>query len=781
MRTYSIVKAKNQKRHLFFSRCFFCLTLFGFSVSNGLVEGQEPTPTLQTLLTTEAKEIEALRHHLEEWGTVTVSQPVQVYDTSAFNLGSDTDFDPTKTYIKGATGAQGGVSENLATYLGSGTDASLSADTGAVKATSTNTGSDNTQQTLSVVTPTPFPSPLPAASSSAISQRQALLLGINDKLTELIMRQMANPGESNASRYRTNFAIVQISVNPGWRTQENYIADCSATCYYNYDNFRIPRDRSAPQIEAADGKSVSLAPSVTDDNIRYAAAPKVFSVLPLLDAQTLDLQNSESQVTNLILRVAAQYPGSLGQVNFKQLFQAIRSYARSATSSTALTVTNSYSSGSTFGFRIAPSFTAILNPAARRSGSANRMISTSFPVLVTLIHLKADLDSYHWVEARLNSRWLLYQRPTFSHWLSRIGLPMHREKELDRFNWTNACAQAEAALGKIDSLYPGDASLSTQALRTDLWSLEAKGIGRVTRVALKPQSSNSGTPTISSIGPKGKRVSLSLTDPTVIVVTGENLVRPGVAVAGPYATTNILSVPPPASQPSGQACVVIFGPAVPPDANPSPTPGPLTLYCTAGSAISSDPITFPVKKQKSASSPPTIASIVPSPLKLPADSISINGKGFGEAIGSVLLDKKELSGTVQSWHDSEIDYSLPTAVLLPGEHSLSISINGQESKPASLLISRMPSLANLYISKDGKSLTLNGSGFGPKNEKADFLKINEFNVSKFTSWTDAKIEFDNPSTDTIKSGVSEQIEMFLDADAAPNPTAKAALVVDTQK
>jgi hypothetical protein len=157
---------------------------------------------------------------------------------------------------------------------------------------------------------------------------------------------------------------------------------------------------------------------------------------------------------------------------------------------------------------------------------------------------------------------------------------------------------------------------------------------------------------------------------------------------------------------------------------------------------------------------------------------------FGFSMPNGLVDGQEPTPSLQTLlkqEATEIDYALPAAVLLPGERSLSISINGQESKPASLLISRMPSLANLDISKDGKSLTLNGSGFGPKNEKTDFLNINEFKVSKFTSWMDSKIEFDNPSPDTIKSGASEQIEMFLDADAAPNPTAKAALVVDTQK
>ena len=763
----------DKKANRFILVCIICVSPFGLNLSNGPLYGQESNPDLRTL----AKEIEVLRNHLEEWGTVTVSQPVVVSDKSAFNLGSDSDFDSTKTYIKGATGVQGGASENSAGYFGSGTDASLSSGTGNVKATATNTGTDNSQQTLSVVTPTPFPSLSPVVSAPVISQREALLLGINDKLTELIMRQMANPREYNSSKYRVDFAIVQISVNPGWRTQQNYVADCSATCYYIDWQNRIPRDSTLPQIETADGKSSPSAPTVTQDNIRYAAAPKVFSVLPLLDAQTLDLQNSESQVTNLIFRVAAQYPGSLGQVNFKQLFQAIKSYARSATSSTALTVTNSYSAGSTFGFRIAPSFTAILNPAARKSGSANRMISTSFPVLVTLVQLKKNVEGvnrYPYIEARLNSRWLIYQRPTFSHWFSRIGLPMHRETESDRFNWTGACAEAERTLEKIDSHYGGEESLSTQALRTDLWSLEAKGIGRATRIDIGTISSRSGQPKITSIsqvqksGGKTDQVPLSSKDQTVILVLGENLVNPGVAVAGPYSTTTVQSVPASNSNGNGEACIVIFPAETPPDEDPNPAPVKLAIYCEAGIAVSDPKIILPAKKGKTTAAP-QISDITPNSLPPGVDSITIDGTGFGSTKGSIMIDKKADQGTIQSWNDPKIEYSLSKDALTPGDHSISVSVDSKESNSKLLTILRNPKIDNLEISKDGKLLTLNGSGFGKQQENGDSLQIDEIKIQKITTWNVSKIVFDNlpAPTTLITSDKKVTVKLFLDGNATP--------------
>src|SRR5205823_6563482 len=63
---------------------------------------------------------------------------------------------------------------------------------------------------------------LPQGVSPTLSIRTAIVLGANDKLTEKILRNMADP-----SHYSKNvdivFVIVQVSCNPGWRTKENYI------------------------------------------------------------------------------------------------------------------------------------------------------------------------------------------------------------------------------------------------------------------------------------------------------------------------------------------------------------------------------------------------------------------------------------------------------------------------------------------------------------------------------------------------------------------------------
>jgi hypothetical protein len=82
--------------------------------------------------------------------------------------------------------------------------------------------------------------------------------------------------------------------------------------------------------------------------------------------------------------VGTKTSSSAGQINVNALLKFLRDYQETAVTRSPITVTNSYTSGTTFGFRIAPSFTALSNPAARRSGTANRLIATSFPALVIL-------------------------------------------------------------------------------------------------------------------------------------------------------------------------------------------------------------------------------------------------------------------------------------------------------------------------------------------------------------------------------------------------------------
>jgi hypothetical protein len=108
-----------------------------------------------------------------------------------------------------------------------------------------------------------------------------------------------NPGKT------VHVAVVQVSCNPGWRTRENYIADITATCEY----YRSQTQQVIPEIEGR--------------------RPVVFSVLPLVDAQSLETQNSQREIIDLVAQVSAAYPTAKFDLRGKdvdQVCQGLQEY-----------------------------------------------------------------------------------------------------------------------------------------------------------------------------------------------------------------------------------------------------------------------------------------------------------------------------------------------------------------------------------------------------------------------------------------------------------------------
>jgi hypothetical protein len=497
--------------------------------------------------------LETLRNQIEEWGIVTVSEPVAISMSPVSDMGDVTKFKSASDYIEAArTGIQGGASQSTGSYFGSSTQ-------GAVIAKSTSTVSSSTQSGNELSVTVPSPSPTQLAAETGLSYRQAILVGINDKILENLLRTMANLKSNQDSRYYIRFVIVEFSVNPGWRTQENYIADCSATVRYDDDT------------RQGDGKSLSMPPQTE--------GPSVFSILPLLDAQTLELANTNQKIIEIVARLTAQYPSSVGQININQLLKFVKSYQQNASSRTPITVANSYSSGHTFGFRIAPSFTALGDPAARRSGTANKLIATSFPVLVTIVHKKAGFGRGRFVRFDLSSRWLVYQRPPLSWWPGRIGLPLKRETEAMRVDWAQ---QYDKIYDKLNELRYFASLSNTEELETlerDLVELKAKALDHTeTRVFVPAPTSE--MPRLSNIYGSN----LSTSTEIIIALQGQNLINPGIAFVGKIASTNVESV-------TSQLCLASFPPTLRSSADLANAE--VKLYCQSGIATTTVKLTIP--------------------------------------------------------------------------------------------------------------------------------------------------------------------------------------------
>lgn len=415
-----------------------------------------------------AEALDDLRKKVEEWGAVTISAPVAVLDSSAFfvpsdiaaakqlytDAANDINASAIQSLERGVSNQLGVVATPIPIPIPQLAKPASGGTTTSTVGTSTTTTSPAVPP---IVDSTGKPRPsldtttgtdVPQASFGAFSSEKAaapfalqttptaVVKSISARLREAednaikqkIYSEMSRPTEIKKHNH-VIFAIVQVSCNPGWRTQQKYIADCSASVEY-YDmitQMHYPRE--------------------------YQKAPTVFSVLPLMDAQTVEMANSQREVTQLAFQLAGSLPAKGVDIKAKDIFNFVRRYSRDLKSVTPIPVVNSYSTGKTFGFRFSPSFQALRDPAQKNSRAANVLLPTTFPALITVIIHEADLRAYgEWYRAKhpewlpaepdddeeklppgiallthISTRWYLKERPPLWQFPKRLFTPMKRD------------------------------------------------------------------------------------------------------------------------------------------------------------------------------------------------------------------------------------------------------------------------------------------------------------------------------------------------------------------
>jgi hypothetical protein len=396
-----------------------------------------------------AKAIERMRRHLEEWGTVNVSQPLLYPVNGQFSLGAPSDFPIFKEYyateLTNVTAAAGQLAQSAFVGGVSGNfNASQYTSPPAQPASSPGAGTGavaNPQFPLAppvATTPTDVPASqakvfldqatfhkpgeLLGSAPNGNAPHSAVNQSATDKITELLLRTLANPAPPDDGS-KLYLAIFQVTCNPGWRTLKGYMADV----FLHWEYAR----------HCSDGKvALSLSNSVP-------SAPSVVAILPLVDAQNTDLRNSERELHSLLVSLAASGTLNGGNAAGKGVLDYIRSYQKDAASRNAMPVVNSYNIDYGMGFRFSPSFVAIADPARKKSAAANVLIPTSFPVLAVLRMRKLDAgkqdsqwpevtaDGYDELAWQANFRWLIRDRRiSLLPW--NWHLPERREDERRR-------------------------------------------------------------------------------------------------------------------------------------------------------------------------------------------------------------------------------------------------------------------------------------------------------------------------------------------------------------
>jgi hypothetical protein len=445
--------------------------------------------------------LDRIRSKVEEWGVVTISAPVAVLDPTAFSVPDDIVL-PSAAYASARSDVEAsavqatevGISNQLGATVvptiippvprpptggtatqNTTTTTTVTAPGGPVASSSAPAAAAPTpvpnpnDQELPPVAPTPAtlaPINLGTIPAPGKSVAEALREAQDNTMRQKIYKQMSYP--KGIKDYNTViFAIVEVSCNPGWRTKEHYIAECSASLEYS---------------DLCSKEHVSLSEQ---------RLPIVFSVLPLLDAQTVEMANSQREVTQLAFQLAASLPAHGVNVRAKDLFQFVRRYSRDLRSRTPIPVVNSFSSGGTFGFRFSPSFQAMRDPAQKNARAGNVLLPTSFPALVTVVMHNDDIE--HVVNeskqkggepgllTHVSTRWFLKDRPPLWQLPKRLFTPMRRDTAEMGVTAAEEVAKyysLKDSFERIGTSEQGKFNPMYEEARRSIIALQAKGIGR---------------------------------------------------------------------------------------------------------------------------------------------------------------------------------------------------------------------------------------------------------------------------------------------------------------
>ena len=189
------------------------VTIFGCTVA----------PSESDTLATLADKLDIVERHMEEWGTGSVSQILLQNAGDQFKLEFNQEADK---YVEKARGAFQGAAGRLLEIglvgrgkVGVGRDDTLGA--GEAPDAAQPSSRDDPRQRFSGDRFLAARSL--AAAPQAISEGDAVKVGLSQKLTELLLKSMTNlDGVKSAGNWTPFFGVCQVSCLPGWRTRTGY-------------------------------------------------------------------------------------------------------------------------------------------------------------------------------------------------------------------------------------------------------------------------------------------------------------------------------------------------------------------------------------------------------------------------------------------------------------------------------------------------------------------------------------------------------------------------------
>ncbi|MGD1019499.1 MAG: IPT/TIG domain-containing protein [Verrucomicrobiia bacterium] len=534
-----------------------------------------------------ADDLDYVERWVDRWGQVTISDILFVPNTGQFKIDYATNVDfyvsQARQEIQGGERVSNEQFREILSSLNVQLTQPISPATAAIPA-----GGSNTPTAVAAALPAPMGQQNLASSAfsalqqltqqaPSISERQAVMIGFNDKIAELLLKILADP-EVVPTNFVVLIGTMQVSCQPGWQTRRGYIADVNVTMEFSRD-------------EGVGNKTHSV---YSTDPDQQDEQPSVLAVLPLIDSQRLDLRNSQRNQFELAAQLALSFAAKGVNVQAQQLYDYLKRQEGDTVTRTASPLATSYTDSTSFGFQLYPSLTAVEDTSRTYGGAGATLDAISFPAVVAVAIHKEDVlnDDGTW-------KWTNYVFETQSRWIPRNhGMPLQTNRErVEMARRLDFVADRLDPHKKDTVRFPmrnvtvsNEDSFARGELRNNFRALSELGTSAAQEFPLAPligmATNKLGGPVIASVAPTSGWVNA----PTVFTIQGSNFAKNAVSAvkavsvggrpcdilyAGEHTVIAVL--------PAGRTNEVSLG---------SPGPAKLVLATSAGMATSPEDIGF---------------------------------------------------------------------------------------------------------------------------------------------------------------------------------------------
>lgn len=228
--------------------------------------------------------------------------------------------------------------------------------------------------------------------------------------------------------------------------------------------------------------------------------PVVVAAFPMVEAQTLDLRNSQRDQVRALLSFASLLEKSGKKTESNAIIDYARRIQTDQASITSLPVVHSRPGGATVGFEFRPAFQAMADPEDRETDAGLRLHPSSFPALFLFICEADEVAMWSHVAFFTDQRWVPLED---RHWFQQAFLDWwwHGRRVAKSYSNHDRLGNARRIrrlLELVDSLQEERRARMTDVyeFRNRVLSLEAAVLGRTltSRLPLAP-------PAIAKVSP----------------------------------------------------------------------------------------------------------------------------------------------------------------------------------------------------------------------------------------------------------------------------------------